>query len=104
MRSGDERRGIFGEARAAVTRTWMQELVADAPVEAHPEGDLPDFGARLLAQVRDLTHVRDFGREESVRRIFDQLRGAPVGEHNRHALLPERPIERARTLRERSSS
>ena len=57
----------------------MQELAADAVVEADAARDLLDIGADALAQVRDLVDEGDLGREEGVAGIFDQLRGSPRG-------------------------
>jgi hypothetical protein len=52
----------FAEADAG-----LQELAADAVVQAHALRDLDDVGAGLLADVRDLVDEGDLRREERVR-------------------------------------
>ena len=55
----------------------MQELGADAVVEADAAGDLLHVGADALAQIRDLVDEGDLDRQEGVGGVFDQLGGAP---------------------------
>ena len=61
-----ERGHVLGEARAAEADPGLQELRADAVVEAHAARDLDDVGAGLLAHVRDLVDERDLRRQEGV--------------------------------------
>ena len=53
----------------------MQELAADAAVEADAAGDVLDIGADRLAQIGDLVDEGDLGREKGVGGVFDQLGG-----------------------------
>ena len=71
----------------------MQEFRADAVVEPDAARDLLHVGADLFAQIGDLVDEGDLGGEEGVGRVFDQLGGAPVGEHDRRAVEIERPVE-----------
>src|SRR4051812_32950487 len=73
-----QRRDVFRETRAAITRARPQELRPDARVEAHPARDLLHVGPQLLGHVRDLVDERDLGREEGVRRELDHLRRGGV--------------------------
>src|SRR5262249_48537961 len=57
----DQRHRVLREARAAKTRAGMQELGADAVVEADAARDLLHIGAHLLAQVCDLVDEGDLG-------------------------------------------
>ena len=61
----------------------LQELRADALVEAHPARDLDDVGAGLLADVGDLVDERDLGRQEGVGGELDHLGAGDVGAHER---------------------
>ncbi len=71
----------------------MQELAADAVVEADTARHFLDIGTDALAQVRDLVDEGDLGGEERVRRILDKFRPAPLGVEDRRALVLERPVE-----------
>ena len=55
----------------------MQELRADAVVEADAARDLLHVGADLLAQIGDLVDEGDLGGEKRVGGVFGQLRRAP---------------------------
>ena len=60
----------------------LQELRADAGVEAHAASDLVDVGADALADVGDLVDERDLGRQEGVGGELDHLRRGDVGAHD----------------------
>ena len=91
----DQRRGVLGKARAAEARTGVQELRADAAVETHAARDLLHVGADLLAEIGHLVDEGDLGGEKRVGRVFDQLGGAPAGEHDRRLVDEQRPVELA---------
>ena len=76
----------------------MQEFRADAVVEPDAARDLLHVGADLLGQIGDLVDEGDLGREERVRGIFDQLGGAPLGEHQRRLVERQRPVDVAEHL------
>ena len=78
-----ERVDVLGEAAAAEADPGLQELRADAVVEAHPARDLDDVGAGLLADVGDLVDERDLRRQEGVRGELDHLGARDVGAHER---------------------
>ena len=59
---------VLREAAAAVADSGLQELRADAGVEAHAARDLGDVGADLLADVGDLVDEGDLGGQEGVAR------------------------------------
>ena len=61
----------------------MQELRADAVVEADAAGHVLHVGAHLLAQIRDLVDEGDLGGEEGVGGVFRQLRRAPGRDQDR---------------------
>ena len=75
----------FGKAGAAIAGAGVQELRADAVVEADAARDLLHVGADLFAEIGDLVDEGDLGREERVGGVFDQLGGAPAGEQDRRA-------------------
>ena len=93
LRGLDQRDGVLGKAGAAIARPGVQEFRADAVVETDSARDLLDIGADLLAQVRHLVDEGDLGREEAVGGVFDHLRGAAIGEHDRRRVEVERTIE-----------
>ena len=76
----------------------MQELRADAVVEPDAARDLLHVGADFFGEIGDLVDEGDLGGEKRVGGVFDQLGGAPVGEHDRRAVEIERPIELAHHL------
>ena len=51
----------------------MQELAADALVQAHAAGDLLHVGAHRLAQVRHLVDEGDLHRQEGVGGVLDEF-------------------------------
>ena len=93
LRGLHQRQRVLGKARAAIARPGMQELRADAVVEADAARDLLHVGADLLAQIRDLVDEGDLDRQEGVGRIFDQLGRAPRGEQQRRLVEVERPVD-----------
>src|SRR3546814_11876981 len=79
-------------------RSGVQELAADAPVEADAAGDVVHVGADLLAEIGDLVDKGDLGGEEGVAGVLGQLGGLQAGEENRRFDQVERPVERAHDL------
>ncbi len=84
---------VLGKARAAVARAGVQELAADAVVEADAARDLLHVGADLLAQVGDLVDEGDLGGQERVGGVFDEFGGAPAGVEDRRLVEVERPVD-----------
>ena len=76
----DDAGGVLREAGAAEAGAGEEELGPDAPVEAHPAGDVLHVGAHPLAQARDLVDEGDLQREEAVRGVLDQLGRLDVGD------------------------
>ena len=76
----------------------MQELGADAVVEADAAGDVLDVGVDRFAQVRDLVDEADLDREKGIGRIFGQFGGAPAGDQDRRPVEEQRPVDLAQHL------
>src|SRR3546814_7761414 len=85
-------------------RSGVQELAADAPVEADAAGDVVHVGADLLAEIGDLVDKGDLGGEEGVAGVLGQLGGLQAGEENRRFDQVERPVERDRKSTSLNSS
>jgi hypothetical protein len=85
-----ERVDVLREARAAEADAGLQELRADAVVQAHPLGHLDDVRARLLADVGDLVDERDLRGQERVGGELDHLGRRDVRAHElARGLAPE---------------
>ena len=91
----DEGQRILGKARTAIARTRMQELRADAIVEADATRHILHIGAGALAQIRDLVDEGDLRRQKGVGGIFGELRRAARREENRRLVEIERAIDLA---------
>ena len=74
-----ERVDVLGEAGAAEADARLQELGADAVVQAHPLGHLDHVRARLLADVGDLVDEGDLRGQEGVGGELDHLGRRDVG-------------------------
>ncbi len=94
----DQRAGVLWKAGAAEAGTGMQEFRADAVVEPDAARDLLHVGADLFGEIGDLVDEGDLGREERIRGVFDQLGGAPLGEHQRRLVQRQRPVDVAEHL------
>ena len=104
LRGAHQRQAILGEARAAIARPGMEELAADAAVEADALGDVLHIGADLLAQIGDLVDEGDLGGKEAVGGVFGEFRRLDRGEDHRRLDQVERTIELAHdVLRARRS-
>ena len=73
-----QRQQVLGKAGAAVAGTGVEELRADAVVEADAVRHLLHVGAGLLAQVGDLVDEGDLGGQEGVGGILDELGAAAL--------------------------
>ena len=93
-RHAGEGGGVLGEAGAAEARPCVQEVAADAAVEADPPGHVLHVGAEPLAEVGDLVDEGDLGGEEAVGGVLDELRRLQRGEEHRRLDEEERPVER----------
>ncbi|KAF1853517.1 hypothetical protein Lal_00046477 [Lupinus albus] len=85
--------GVLGEARAAIARPGMEELRADAPVEADAARHLLHVRAHRLAQVGHLVDEGDLHREERVGGVFGQLGRATPGHEDRRGVEIERAVD-----------
>jgi hypothetical protein len=83
----------LGKARAAEARSGMEELAADAVVEADAARDLLDVAADLLAEIGDLIDEGDLGAEEGVGGVFDEVGRTPGGVEHRRLVEIGRPVE-----------
>ncbi len=79
----DEQALLAHEAAAPPTRAGLEELVADARVVAHAEGDVLDVGAHRLAHRRHRVDEGDLGGEEGVGGVLDRLGGGRIGDDHR---------------------
>ena len=95
LRRLEQRERVFGKTRTAEARTGMQEFRSDAAVEPDAARDVLHIRADLLAEVRHLVDEGDLGREERVRRVFDQLGAFRAREHDRRLVQIERAIDLA---------
>ena len=95
LRGLDQRQRVLREAGAAIARARMQELGADAVVEADAARDVLHVGADLLAEVRDLVDEGDLDGEEGVGGVFGQFGRAPRRDQQRRLIEVERPVELA---------
>ena len=93
-----QRAGILWKTRAAEAGAGMQEFRADAIVEPDAARDFLHIGADLFGQIRDLVDEGDLGGEKRIGRVFDQLRGAPLGKHQRRLIERQRPVDIAEHL------
>ena len=84
-RGGDQRGGVFAEARSAPADAGLQEARADARVEADAARHLRDIRAHLFGQLSDFVDVADLERQERVGRVLDQLGRSEIGGDQRHA-------------------
>ena len=73
----------------------MQEFGADAIVQTNAARHVLDVSSDLLGQVRQLVDEGDLGREKRVRRVLDQLGGAPAGEQQGRGVEIQRSIDLA---------
>jgi hypothetical protein len=74
-RSCTRAQGVLREARAAIAGAGVQELGADALVEADAARDLLHVRADGFAEIGHLVDEGDLHGEEGVGRVFDQLGG-----------------------------
>jgi hypothetical protein len=68
LRRAQQRRHVLGEARAAVARAGIEEVVADARIRADADAHVLDVGAERLGEERQLVHERDARGEHRVGR------------------------------------
>jgi len=61
----------------------MKKFGPNTFVEAHPPGDVVDVGAEPVAELGNFVDESDFGREERVGGVFDELRRFDVGDNER---------------------
>ena len=73
----------------------MEELAADAPVEADAARDVVDVRADMLAEIGHLVDEGDLHREEGVGGVFDELGGLERGDENRGLDQVEGAVEAA---------
>jgi hypothetical protein len=88
-----ERSDVLGKTGSSEAGAYMQELSCDAAIEPHPARHLLHIRPALFAKVRHFVDEGDLGRQKSVGCVFDQLRGATLGEENRRLVDEQRPVQ-----------
>src|ERR1700722_10456633 len=76
----DEGLNVLRKAEATEAEAGLEELRADAGIEAHGVGDFLDVGADALAEVGDDIGVTDFQGEERVGSVLDEFGAADRGD------------------------
>ena len=76
----------------------MEELAADAAVEADAARHVVHVGADLLAQIGHFVDERDLHRQERVGGILGQFRRLDAGEHDRRLDQIQRAVQPAHHL------
>ncbi len=76
----------------------VQVRMSDAPIAADARDDVEDIGADDFADLRDLVHERDLGREKTVGGVLDHLGRAYVGDDDlriveRRVEIAHRPLD-----------
>ena len=89
----DEGLHVLGEAASAVTAARVEELRADAGVAADALADHVHVGADEFAEVRDVVHEADAGREHGVRGVLDHLGARDVRENHAEVIQHHRAVE-----------
>ena len=92
-RRSQQRLHVLGKAAAAVADAGKQERGADAPVGSDRLAHVVDVGADELADVRNLVHERDAGRENRVRGVLAQLGARRAHRQDRRAGARKRAVE-----------
>src|SRR5262249_10609839 len=82
----------------AETRTRMEELAADAAIEANAAGDVVHVRTDRLTDIGNLIDEGDLRRQKRIGRVFDQFSGLKAGEENGRLDQIERPVELAHYL------
>src|SRR5215472_14434322 len=77
---------VFREAETAISQASLEELAANARVQAHGASDFFDVSAKLLAQIGDDIRVADFECEKRVGSVFDELGAADGGDQEFRSL------------------
>jgi len=66
-------RAAYTETNPGERHTFLETVLPDAAVRANGLPDLIDVGAKHFANVRDLVHERDAGRQDGVRGVLAEL-------------------------------
>ena len=93
-REAHQRLDVFREAAAAVTDAGKQERRTDAAIGPDRLPHAIHVRAKQLADIGDLVHERDAGREKRVGGVLRQLRARAVHDHDRRAGTGEWLIQR----------
>ncbi len=89
----DEGLHVLGEAASAVAAAGVEELRTDAGVAADAFADHVHVGAHEFAEVRDVVHEADAGREHGVRGVLDHFGARDVGEYHAEVVEHHRAVE-----------
>ena len=89
----DEGLHVLGEAASAVAAAGVEELRADAGVAADALPHHVHVGAHEFAEVRDVVHEADAGREHGVRGVLDHFGARDVGEDYAEVVEHHRAVE-----------
>ena len=74
---------IFGEAAAAITNAREEKSLTDPVITADAAADHIHISTEAFAELGDLVHEGDLGREEGVSGVFCQFRRALIHENDR---------------------
>ena len=80
LRNAQQRLGILGKARTAITRPRMQKLLANATIQPHAARQILHVGPDFLTDVCQFIDEADLGRKKGVGGIFDEFRGLDGGD------------------------
>ena len=89
----DEGLHVLGETASAVAAAGVEELRAYAGVAADALADHVHVGADEFAEVRDVVHEADAGREHGVRGVLDHFGARDVGEDYAEVVEHHRAVE-----------
>ena len=89
----DEGLHVLRETASTVAAARVEELRADAGVATDALTDHVHVGAHEFAEVRDVVHEADAGREHGVRGVLDHLGTRDVGEDDAEVVEHHRAVE-----------
>src|SRR5258708_37776322 len=76
----NERLHVLGKTETSIAEACVEELAANARVEAHGMGDFLDVGADFFAEIGDDVGVTDFQRKKRIRSVLDELGAVDGGD------------------------
>src|SRR5258708_5457893 len=76
----NERLHVLGKTETSIAEACVEELAANARVEAHGMGDFLDVGADFFAEIGDDVGVADFQRQKRIRGVLDEFGAVDGGD------------------------